>query len=99
MISHTEKQKLTCFIKKDTNKHTHCTVVMNSAEMRAAANFAIVLDKFGRDKMLPNNIGVSSAQMDVKVVFLGVEYCGKTSLIDRFLNNRFAGEDRYQVNN
>ena len=76
----------------------HSSLVMNTAEMRAAANFAIVLDKFGRDKMLPNNIGVSSAQVDVKVVFLGVEYCGKTSLIDRFLNNRFAGEDRYQVN-
>jgi GTPase SAR1 family protein len=64
-------------------------------EISAAANFAIVIDRLDREKMLHNNIGVSG--VDVKVVFLGMEYCGKTSLIERFLNNRFAGEDRYQV--
>ena len=42
-----------------------------------------------------NKIGVTQAE--VKVVFLGMEYCGKTSLIDRFLNDRFTGENSYQV--
>ena len=42
-----------------------------------------------------NKIGVTQAE--VKVVFLGMECCGKTSLIDRFLNDRFTGENSYQV--
>jgi len=29
-------------------------------------------------------------------VMLGKEFCGKTSLVERYLNNRFAGENRYQ---
>ena len=36
------------------------------------------------------------SQVDVKVVLLGKEYCGKTSLVERILNHRFAGENRYQ---
>lgn len=34
--------------------------------------------------------------VDLKVVMLGKEFCGKTSLVERYLNNRFAGENRYQ---
>ncbi len=33
---------------------------------------------------------------DVKVVLLGKEYCGKSSLVDRFLRDRFCGDNRYQ---
>jgi len=36
------------------------------------------------------------AKVDMKVVMLGREYCGKTSLVERFLNERFAGENKYQ---
>jgi len=36
------------------------------------------------------------ARVDVKVVMLGKEYCGKTSLVERFLNERFVGENKYQ---
>jgi len=32
----------------------------------------------------------------MKVVMMGREYCGKTSVVERFLNERFAGENRYQ---
>lgn len=32
----------------------------------------------------------------MKVVMLGKEYCGKTSLVERFLNERFVGENKYQ---
>ena len=32
----------------------------------------------------------------MKVVMLGKEFCGKTSLVERFLNERFSGENKYQ---
>jgi len=35
-------------------------------------------------------------KIDIKVVLLGREYSGKTSLVERFLSERFAGENRYQ---
>jgi len=35
-------------------------------------------------------------KIDIKVVLLGKEYSGKTSLVERFLSERFAGENRYQ---
>eukprot|EP00088_Acartia_fossae_P016535 TRINITY_DN19267_c0_g1_i1.p1 TRINITY_DN19267_c0_g1~~TRINITY_DN19267_c0_g1_i1.p1 ORF type:complete len:214 (-),score=36.76 TRINITY_DN19267_c0_g1_i1:1125-1766(-) len=35
-------------------------------------------------------------RIDLKVVLLGKEYSGKTSLVERFLSERFAGENRYQ---
>jgi GTPase SAR1 family protein len=36
------------------------------------------------------------ANIELKVVLLGKECCGKTSLAERFLTDRFAGENRYQ---
>ena len=36
------------------------------------------------------------AKVNMKVVMMGREYSGKTSLVERFLNERFVGEDRYQ---
>jgi len=36
------------------------------------------------------------AKVDVKVVMLGKEFSGKTSLVERFLNERFVGENKYQ---
>lgn len=35
-------------------------------------------------------------RIDLKVVLLGKEYSGKTSVVERFLSERFAGENRYQ---
>ena len=35
-------------------------------------------------------------EVEAKVVLLGHYYCGKTSLLERFLTDRFIGENRYQ---
>lgn len=37
-----------------------------------------------------------SPKVDVKVVMLGKEFSGKTSIVERFLNERFVGENKYQ---
>ena len=37
-----------------------------------------------------------AAKVDVKVVLLGKEYGGKTSLVERFLHERFAEGVPYQ---
>jgi Ras-related protein Rab-24 len=39
---------------------------------------------------------MSGYKVDAKVVLLGKEYGGKTSVVERFLHNRFAGEMPYQ---
>ena len=31
--------------------------------------------------------------VDLKVVMLGKEFCGKTSLVERYLNNRYISKD------
>lgn len=31
--------------------------------------------------------------VDLKVVMLGKEFCGKTSLVERYLNNRYLSTD------
>ena len=36
------------------------------------------------------------AKIDVKVVMLGKEYSGKTSIVERFLSESFGGENKYQ---
>ncbi|XP_064465777.1 ras-related protein Rab-24-like isoform X1 [Ornithodoros turicata] len=36
------------------------------------------------------------SQVDLKVVLLGKEYCGKTSLVERYLYDRFNGTAPYQ---
>jgi len=36
------------------------------------------------------------AKVELKVVMLGAEYCGKTSMAQQYLYHRFAGEDKYQ---
>jgi len=36
------------------------------------------------------------SKVDMKVVLLGREFCGKTSLVERFLNERYCGENKYQ---
>ena len=36
------------------------------------------------------------SHVDLKVVLLGKEFSGKTSLVERWLNGRFAGENKYQ---
>ena len=42
-------------------------------------------------------ISETMAKIDVKVVMLGKEFSGKTSLVERFLNERFSGDNRYQA--
>ena len=39
---------------------------------------------------------MSTARVDIKVVLLGKEYGGKTSLVERFLHDRFAESIAYQ---
>lgn len=39
---------------------------------------------------------MSGNKVDVKVVLLGKEYGGKTSLVERYLHNRFNDELPYQ---
>jgi len=36
------------------------------------------------------------SKIDLKIVLLGKEFSGKTSLVERFLNDRYAGDNRYQ---
>ena len=38
------------------------------------------------------------AVVDLKVVMLGKEFCGKTSLVERYLNNRYLSTDLRQKN-
>jgi GTPase SAR1 family protein len=37
------------------------------------------------------------SKFDVKVVILGSEYSGKTCLAQRFLRDKFVGDNKYQV--
>jgi len=37
------------------------------------------------------------AQVEIKVVMLGKEFSGKTSIVERFLSERYAGEHKYQA--
>ena len=39
---------------------------------------------------------MSGSRVDMKIVLLGKEYGGKTSLVERYLHGRFAGETPYQ---
>ena len=39
---------------------------------------------------------MSNARVDIKIVLLGKEYGGKTSLVERFLHDRFAETVAYQ---
>ena len=36
-------------------------------------------------------------KFDVKVVILGSEHSGKTCLAQRFLRDKYVGDDKYQV--
>ena len=36
--------------------------------------------------------------VDLKVVMLGKEFCGKTSLVERYLNNRYLSTDLREKN-
>lgn len=40
--------------------------------------------------------GMATSRVDIKVVLLGKEYGGKTSLVERFLHDRFAESVAYQ---
>jgi Ras-related protein Rab-24 len=37
-----------------------------------------------------------TSKIDMKIVLLGKEYGGKTSLVERFLHDRFSGDIPYQ---
>ncbi|CAH1782749.1 unnamed protein product [Owenia fusiformis] len=39
---------------------------------------------------------MGASRVDMKVVLLGKEYGGKTSLVERYLHDRFAGDTPYQ---
>ena len=48
-----------------------------------------------KNNELKNNI-MTSQRVDLKVVLLGKEYGGKTSLVERFLHSRFNSTIPYQ---
>ena len=39
---------------------------------------------------------MSGSRVDMKIVLLGKEYSGKTSLVERYLHGRFKGNTTYQ---
>lgn len=39
---------------------------------------------------------MAGGKVDMKIVLLGKEFGGKTSLVERYLHNRFAGSLPYQ---
>ena len=47
-------------------------------------------------KLFNSKTGAERPQTEVKVVILGTEFTGKTCLIQRFLSERFVGENKYQ---
>uniref|UniRef100_T1J8R1 Uncharacterized protein n=1 Tax=Strigamia maritima TaxID=126957 RepID=T1J8R1_STRMM len=78
-------------------------------ELEIAGNlfgYLFILDVSRRDILLQRRIAkelsalclflLTMSRVDLKVVLLGKEYGGKTSLVERYLNDRFQGEVPYQ---
>ena len=42
------------------------------------------------------DVDMTASNVDAKIVLLGNSFAGKTSIVERFLRNRFLGEENYQ---
>ena len=80
--------------------HQDLINVQIKLQLKAKNDFVSVIEvtraDINRSKMSRCQFGMNP-NVDAKVVVLGCEFSGKTSLVQRFLYDRFIGDNKYQV--